>query len=164
LQAAAGVAASSDRWGAGAAVQFRGLGGPAGVPGVVNAGGSLEEAGLWFSGNLFAPLAGPAGPVALAGIRWPVSDAFDLAASYSASFAADVAASLGGSARLGFSVRSDKGMAMDYTLVVPMTSGLGLTHLIGLGWNFGNRLRYARGPAAPRESPAIPLPQPQPVP
>lgn len=151
VQLAVGTLASFDRWSAGAAVQFRGLGGPAGIPGVVSAGGSVEEAGLRFNASMLAPLAGPAGPAVLAGFRWPVSDSFDLQGAYNASFATGVAASLGGSVRIGFSVRSTR-VGMDYTLVVPLSSGLGMTHLITLGWSFGNRR------SSPQASPPVPSP------
>jgi hypothetical protein len=137
MQVTAGLLADFDRWTAGAALQLRGLGsGPeAGIPDVASLGGSVNTGGVWLNGNLSVPFNGPAGPDAIAGLRWPVTGTFDLRASYRMSFAAGVAATLGSSARLGLSLRST-GLGMDYALVVPLSSGLGVTHLIAVGWTW----------------------------
>jgi hypothetical protein len=143
VQAAAGVLASFARWKAGAAIRLGLRETPAGAggPDVVNGGAAADAGGVWFNGSLDVPVGGPGGPAALAGLCWPVSETFDIRAAYALAFAKGVGTSMGSSVRAGVSFRSEKGLGMDYTLMVPLSGGLGVTHLIGVGWSWGLRPR-----------------------
>ena len=143
IQAAAGMLVAFDTWHAGAAIRLGLSDTPRGAGGAdsVNLGGAADAGGLRLTGSLVVPLAGPAGPDAQAGVRWMVSGAFDLRAAYATAFTKGVGAAAGSSVRAGVSFRSDKGMGMDYTLVVPLEGGLGVTNLIGARWTFGDRSR-----------------------
>lgn len=140
MHGAAGVLASLGRWRAGVAYRFRPRDGGTGTRDVLGATGAVDLWGIRLTGDLGVPLAGPPGPRALAGIRCPASDAFDLRAGYAASFASGVRTSQGSSVRLGLSLRST-GVGMDYSIVVPLFSGLGVSHLIAVGRAFGSRSR-----------------------
>lgn len=160
-QVAAGILMPFAGGSAGAALEFPGLGSHdrAGISDLLNAGGSMEALGLILSAGIAVPLSRPAGPLASAGVRWPVVDALDLMAAYSASFVSGVSLALGSSVRAGFSLRSI-GLGMDYTLMVPLVSGPGLTQLIALGWDFGDhRPRPVRAPATVTATPDTPEPQ-----
>lgn len=139
----AGVADAFEDGRIGAAYRFR----QSGVASDVTAGGAYTIIGVWLSADLEVPLAAPAGPALTAGLRVPCSDAFDLQAAYATAVVANVAGSLAGSARLGFSLRGP-GLGLDYTLVIPVFSGVGVTNLIALGWDFGE-VRPAYKPPAP---------------
>jgi len=157
-QVSAGIFKPLNGGSVGAALQFPGLGTHLGatVPDVLNAGGSIEALGLTLTSGLVVPLARPAAPSALVGFRWPIADAFDLAAGYKMTVAPGVSLRLGSSIRMGFSLRS-RGLGMDYTLVVPLFSGAGLTNLIALGWDIGDR---RLPPSVDVRPDPVPVPQP----
>jgi len=161
-QVAAGILMPFAGGSAGAALLFPGLGSRdhAGIADLLNAGGSMEALGLILTAGVAVPLSRPAGPSASAGVRWPVVEALDLMAAYSASFVSGVPLALGSSVRAGFSLRSI-GLGMDYTLVVPLVSGPGLTQLIALGWDFGDaRPRPVRAPVSESPAPDTPAAPP----
>jgi len=172
-QVAAGILMPFAGGCAGASLLFPGLGSRdhTEIADLLNAGGSMEAFGLIVTAGLTVPLSRPAGPSASAGVRWPVVDALDLMAAYSASFVSGVSLALGSTVRAGFSLRSI-GLGMDYTLVVPLVSGPGLTQLIALGWDFGDRrprpvrtaVLEAPAPDAPATHPeTTPVPAPTPA-
>jgi hypothetical protein len=127
---------------------------------VLNAGVAADALGLGFAASLVAPLTRPAAPAALIGTRWPVTDSFDLMAGLKTAFASGVSLTLGSSARLGFSLRS-RGLGMDYTLVMPLSTGLGVSNLVALGWDFGERRPEPPAAIAPPLPGREEAPQPQ---
>jgi hypothetical protein len=151
----AGLLAPFTHGAAGAALTIPGLGTVKGatIPDVLNAGGTITAIGLAWSGAMIIPLAGPAGPTALAGMRWPVAEAVDILAGYGTTFVSGVPLLNGATIRAGLSLRSDW-MGLDYTLTVPVVSGPGITHQLALGWDFGSQRLQNTPPAADEPAPA----------
>lgn len=143
----AGILATFDRWRAGISWRRQSLDAGGESRNTLEAGGSIVTGGLRISGDLTIPFSGLAGPALLAGVHWPVLPGFDLRAAYADSFAEGVGMARGGSVRAGASLQS-RGMGLDYCLVLPVTGGMGATHLLAVGYPFGSR---AAPPAAAKE-------------